>query len=233
MKGRASRLITIVKSVLKSDRVVYLEDGGRWLLIAGGDVRSGIRLLSKVIAVLVGVLLMALSARASFIIPFTEIPFTFQTFVLVMIILMFGSDAWKTILTYLMLGFAGLPVFAYGGGLQYVVSPTTGYLIGFLVAGLLGRYLSRGRDIVRLMLTSITIIAAVYLFGWLWLSTYYTLIVGFNSILTSMYVAFLRGIMPFIIWDFMKALAASLISYEVYKFRGKLKVLSLLISEVV
>lgn len=233
MKDKALRLITIVKKVLKSDRIMYLEDSSRWLLIAGGSVRDDVRLLSKVAAMLAGILLMALSARISFTIPFTEIPFTFQTFMLVMIVLMSGKDAWKIISTYLMLGFAGLPLFAYGGGLQYIVSPTAGYLIGFLVASLLGRYVGRNRGIVKLMLISLTIIVIVYFFGWLWLSIYYTLILGFNNLLTSMYVAFLRGIVPFIIWDFMKALTASLVSHEAYKFKGKLKVLSTLISNKV
>lgn len=37
------------------------------------------------------------------------------------------------ILCYLLLGFAGLPFFAGGGGLDYFAQPSSGYLIGFLL----------------------------------------------------------------------------------------------------
>lgn len=38
-----------------------------------------------------------------------------------------------TILIYLLAGFAGLPVFAGGGGLNYLYQPSVGYLLGFLL----------------------------------------------------------------------------------------------------
>lgn len=227
---RSSKLVRLVKTIVRSDKILYLEDGNKWLLIAGGELRSNVKLLTRIAAVVGGVLLMALSARTSIVTPLTEVPFTFQTLVLAMIILLLGRDAWKTVSTYLMLGFAGLPVFAYGGGLQYVVSPTTGYLIGFLVASLLGRLVGRSRNLVKYVFTSFTAMAIVYIFGWLWLSIYYAVITGFNNIVNSMYIALLRGVIPFIVWDFMKALIASLLSYEFYRLGSRLKALRSLLS---
>jgi len=227
---RSSKLVKLVKTVVRSNKIIYLEDGSRWLLVASGELRSNVKLLVRIAAVLCGVLLMALSARTSIVTPFTEVPFTFQTLVLTMIILLLGKDAWKTVSTYLILGFAGLPMFAYGGGLQYVASPTTGYLMGFLVASLLGRLVGKGKNLFKWMLISITAMAVVYIFGWLWLSIYYAVITGFNNVFNSMYVAFLRGVIPFVVWDLMKALIASLLSYELYGFRGKLKALKSLLS---
>ncbi|NFG61089.1 MULTISPECIES: biotin transporter BioY [unclassified Clostridium] len=39
--------------------------------------------------------------------------------------------------TYVMLGLLGVPVFAAGGGIQYVFRPSFGYLIGFIAASFL------------------------------------------------------------------------------------------------
>lgn len=227
---RSSKLVKLVKTIVRSDRIVYLEDGSKWLLIAGGELRSNVKLLTRIAAVVSGVFLMALSARTSIVTPLTEVPFTFQTLVLIMIILLLGRDAWKTVSTYLMLGFAGLPVFAYGGGLQYVVSPTTGYLIGFLAASLLGHLVGRGRSLIKWVLISLTATVVVYIFGWLWLSIYYAVISGFNNIFNSMYIALLRGVIPFMVWDFMKALIATLLSYEFYRLGSRLRALRSLLS---
>ena len=39
-----------------------------------------------------------------------------------------------TVIVYLMMGLVGLPVFAHGGGLGYIIRPTFGFLLGFLAA---------------------------------------------------------------------------------------------------
>ena len=39
-----------------------------------------------------------------------------------------------TVTVYLLLGLIGLPVFAHGGGIGYLVRPTFGFLLGFLAA---------------------------------------------------------------------------------------------------
>lgn len=39
-----------------------------------------------------------------------------------------------SVAAYLLLGLCGLPVFAGGGGISYILNPTFGYLIGFLLS---------------------------------------------------------------------------------------------------
>lgn len=46
-----------------------------------------------------------------------------------------------SVFSYLLLGLCGLPVFAGGGGIVYLLSPTFGYLAGFLLAALLTGFL--------------------------------------------------------------------------------------------
>jgi biotin transport system substrate-specific component len=51
----------------------------------------------------------------------------------------------RRLLAYIAEGAAGLPVFTNGGGLAYFAGPTTGYLIGFVIAaGITGWAADRG-----------------------------------------------------------------------------------------
>ncbi|MBN1780918.1 biotin transporter BioY [bacterium] len=68
-------------------------------------------------------------------IPFFPVPITLQTlFVYMSGLLLEPRQALISQSLYLILGLAGLPVFATGGGPAYVLSPTFGYLLGFPVA---------------------------------------------------------------------------------------------------
>jgi biotin transport system substrate-specific component len=102
------------------------------------------------ILVVTGVLLLTLSAKIQ--IPLWPVPMTMQTYVILVIGMAYGTRmATVTVLGYLIAGAIGLPVFAgtpeKGLGLPYMLGPTGGYLIGFLLATLLmGRLAERGWD---------------------------------------------------------------------------------------
>lgn len=72
--------------------------------------------------------------------PVLAIPFTFQFIISLLTGIVLGAR--RALLAqglYLMMGLVGLPVFAKGGGLAYVLEPTFGYLIGMAQgAGLVG-----------------------------------------------------------------------------------------------
>ena len=73
----------------------------------------------------------ALTAIGAFIkMPFYPVPFTLQTFMTAFAGLML-PPRWAALsqLVYLLLGLLGAPVFANGGGLEYVLRPTFGYLL--------------------------------------------------------------------------------------------------------
>ena len=74
------------------------------------------------------------------------------------------------VLVYIALGLLGVPVFASGGGPSYVLQPTFGYLIGFVVqAWLCGRYARRVAVSFRsLLLVNLLGMAVVYLLGISW-----------------------------------------------------------------
>jgi biotin transport system substrate-specific component len=125
--------------------------------------------------VLLGSLLLTLSAKAQ--VPFFPVPMTLQVLVVLLIGVAFGPRlAGITLAAYLAQGAAGLPVFAgtpeKGIGLAYMAGPTGGYLAGFFVATVIvGWMAERGwdRGPVRLALTGLVGIAAIYALGLAWL----------------------------------------------------------------
>lgn len=48
-------------------------------------------------------------------------------------VLLGGKKGAAAVIVYIMLGLIGLPVFTGGGGIGYVLSPTFGYMIGFVI----------------------------------------------------------------------------------------------------
>jgi len=82
------------------------------------------------------VLLTALGAFVRVYLPFTPVPITLQTLFVLLAGAFLGS-AWGAgaMGLYLLIGICGLPVFAGAThGLFYILGPTGGYLIGFVVA---------------------------------------------------------------------------------------------------
>lgn len=85
----------------------------------------------------------ALMTAGAFIkIPFPLVPLTFQTVICVLAGLLLG---WKkgaiSMAVYCFMGLIGIPVFASGGGIFYVLMPTFGYIVGFVVAALVAGFI--------------------------------------------------------------------------------------------
>jgi len=159
-------------------------------------------LLRNVLLVLSFTVLIALSARISFGVPWSSVPITGQTFAILLTGALLGSRLGAlTVIAYLAEGAMGLPVFAYGGGIAYFTGPTAGYLIGFVpMAFVVGYLCEHGWD--RRPWTAILAFAAgevvLYIFGLAWLSHF----VPAKSLLSA-------GLIPFIPGDLTKiALAA-------------------------
>ncbi len=89
--------------------------------------------MSKTKRLIFMVLFSVLIAVGAFIgIPVPVVPFTLQfLFTTLAGILLGGKQGALSVLCYIALGLFGLPIFAGGGGIAYVLQPTFGYLIGF------------------------------------------------------------------------------------------------------
>ena len=86
----------------------------------------------------IGMMTAVMAVCAWITIPFT-IPFTLQTFgVFVTLRLLGGKKGTVVIALYILLGVVGVPVFSgFGAGIGVLAGPTGGYIVGFLLTGLL------------------------------------------------------------------------------------------------
>ncbi len=165
-------------------------------------------LARNVMLAVAGSLLLWASAKLQ--VPFYPVPMTMQTFVVLMIGTAYG---WRlgaaTVALYLLQGTLGLPVFAgtpeKGLGLAYMVGPTGGYLVGYLVAAAAtGALASLGWD-RRASTTVLSMLAGnviIYAFGLAWLGA----VVGWDKPVLAW------GLTPFLLGDLLKlALAAAVL----------------------
>lgn len=160
--------------------------------------------VSRVLAVFFSVALISFSAFVRIPLPFTPVPITLQTFFVLLSAGLLGRRLSLTTQTsYIFLGVLGLPIFTgASSGLVYLVSPTAGYLFGFVLAALfIGIFLKFAGDSPRLVLTAFLASSAVILLsGSLWLKF---------SLGLSLAQALFIGFIPFVAGDCLKALAAA------------------------
>lgn len=74
-----------------------------------------------------------------------------------------------TIAVYIFAGLIGLPFFSSGGGFAYILNPSFGYLLGFLIATLTCNLLFKGQDYKNLLFKCLTVLITVHVIG-----TFYT-----------------------------------------------------------
>lgn len=78
-------------------------------------------------------------------IPTPLVPITLQlAFCLLAGILLGGHLGASSVIIYVAMGLLGLPVFAYGGGFSYILKPTFGYNLGFILGVFVVGIISRG-----------------------------------------------------------------------------------------
>jgi biotin transport system substrate-specific component len=169
----------------------------------------------EVALMLGGSLLIALLAQLQFVLPFSPVPITGQTFAVLLLGAIYGSMRGPaTVLTYLALGVMGLPVFAGGAfGVAKLVGPTAGYLVGFLAAAYVVGVLSeRGWD-RKPWATAISMIIGngmIYVTGVLWLSRF----VGWQAVPST-------GVLPFLAGDALKIVLATILLPAGWKLVGR------------
>lgn len=157
--------------------------------------------------VILGALVVGISAQVRIPLGFTPVPLTGQTFGVLLVGASLGaSRGGAALVLYLLLGVIGFPVFTEGGrGVQHVLGATGGYLIGFIAAAVLvGRIAERGGD--RRFPAALAGMAAgsmvIYAFGLIGLMV--ALGVGPGRALEL-------GLYPFLVGDLLKALLAGLL----------------------
>lgn len=95
--------------------------------------------------VLCGVFTTLIAVGAFIKVPIPVVPFTLQfLFTMLAGLLLGGRKGALSVGVYILLGLVGLPVFAEGGGFWYILKPSFGYLLGFMLAAYVtGRMVER------------------------------------------------------------------------------------------
>ena len=162
--------------------------------------------LCRMLAVGVFIVLTTLSAFVRIPLPFTPVPFTLQTF----FVLLSGSLLGRklgvfTQFSYMLLGLAGQSVFTgSGSGALYLLGPTGGYIVGFILAAFFAGNLfakegqSRFTIFLRLLSADFVLLTS----GMLWLKV---------SLSCSLSQAFLLGFLPFVLTDGLKVALATIV----------------------
>ncbi|MCI5849541.1 MAG: biotin transporter BioY [Lachnospiraceae bacterium] len=102
-------------------------------------------------------------------VPVPVVPFTLQFFFTNMAGILLGSRLGSlSVLIYMLLGLAGLPVFSAGGGISYVFVPSFGYIIGFVIGTFVTGYIvekSRNKSFKVYLISGFAGLLIVYLMG--------------------------------------------------------------------
>ena len=150
----------------------------------------------------------ALIALSTWISIPSAVPFTMQVFaVFLSFALLGGKRGTLALLVYIALGAVGAPVFSgFRGGIAVLVGPTGGYIVGFVLSGLLYQLLSP-----RLKETPVSMFVLLfaglllcYCFGTLWFMFVYgrhTGPIGFGTALSMC-------VLPFVLPDILKIILA-------------------------
>lgn len=150
-------------------------------------------------------LFVTLIAAGAFIkIPIPLVPFTLQfLFTMMAGLLLGGRRGCFTVCVYIVLGLAGLPVFAGGGGPGYIFQPSFGYIIGFaagaFITGIIANQKNRP-SYKRLLIANFAGLFVVYFFG----MVYYYLISNF-------YLGNPIGLWPLFLYCFILAVPGDIV----------------------
>ena len=169
------------------------------------------RLFKSFLTVVSGTALLAISSKIQT--PFTLVPATMQTFVVLFLGMVLGYKlAAATVVLYLIEGSIGLPVFAKGGGFAYLMGPTGGYLIGFILTAFFAGMIRLKNDPIVIFIYLLLSVSVAYIFGLLGLWNYMGLDKSFNQV-------FLFGAQPFLLIEIYKILILTVLSKQILKLR--------------
>ena len=139
----------------------------------------------------------------------TTIPFTLQTFaVMLTVLLLGGMRGTIAIIIYILLGAVGVPVFSgFSGGIGKLMGPTGGYIIGFLGTALVmwGFEKFLGRKLWINIAAIVLGLIVCYAFGTMWFIKLYTADDGSKATLA---MALSWCVIPYLIPEVIKVVLA-------------------------
>lgn len=190
------------------------------------------RVVANIALVVLGSLLLAASAQIK--IPLYPVVINLTTLAVAFLGAALG---WRlgvaAVALYIVEGLSGLPFFANGGGWAYVLSPSFGFIVGYLpMAFIAGWAADRGasRSLVKLFGWMLLADAVCFAFGFAWLLVVANMVLASGGALPAwlaggdlLAAGWNGAVQPFIVWDVLKmAFAAVTIAgaWQLVKSRG-------------
>ncbi|MGQ9683168.1 MAG: biotin transporter BioY [Anaerolineae bacterium] len=172
-------------------------------VVTGLQPRALPRRIAQAVVITAGAALLALSARVALPLPYSPVPVTLQTFVVLGLGALLGRRAVASVVLYIAGAGFGLPILAAGyGGLARLMGPTGGYLAGFVLAAyVVGRLTSPDSPLLQRLGALLLGQALIYACGLLWLARF----VPADRLLMA-------GLLPFLAGDAYKLAAAALLT---------------------
>ena len=164
----------------------------------------------NILLVLGGVAFLSIMSQVLIPLPYTPVPISLGTFGVTLMALLYGRKlGTATILSYVVAGSLGAPIFA-GGKAGSLFSPTGGYILGYIIAVVILGYLAdKGvtKSYVKTILSLLLSSAIILTLGALQLSLF---LPGKNT--------FMVGVLPFLPGDALKSTAVTLLVPTLWKF---------------
>lgn len=176
---------------------------------------SAIGIVEKLLLSIFFSVLTGISAQIYIKLPFTPVPITMQTFVVLLSGILLGKNFGSiSQIFYFLIGISGIGWFYAGTG--GIIRPTNGYIIGFIFASYISGYFSeKNNSGINLILGMIFATIIIYFFGCLWLF-------GFTG--KNFKELMLIGVLPFIPFDILKAYIAGIFSKSILNRRNDEKI---------
>lgn len=145
------------------------------------------------------------------------VPFTLQTMgVFTAVGVLGGRRGTLAVLTYILLGAVGVPVFAgFSGGISIILGTTGGYIAGFLFSALImwGMEKLFGSGKVVLIISMLAGLAACYAVGTIWFMAVYAK----NSGAVGVGTVLGWCVIPFVIPDLIKIAVSAMLTVRLKK----------------
>lgn len=203
-------------------------------------IRSNNLGIKKIVSIALMTAIICVLSPFAIVIPVSPVPVTLTTFAIYLTaIILGGVDGLISVIVYVLLGFAGAPVFTgFAGGAVKVLGPTGGYIIGYIFLAIVegafvemvrarsaspyesegeGRsydserthHYEKGKSCSTSLLIFLGMLLGtivLYIFGTLWLA---------KQAGMSLVAAFFAGVLPFVVGDIIKMIAALFVGTKV------------------
>ena len=159
-------------------------------------------------------LLTGLLAQLRFYLPGTPVPVTGQVFGVILAGLLLGKWGGVSQCMYVGIGAVGVPWFAgFNGGIAYMMGPTGGYIIGFIIAAffigyVVDRYVRSRSFLGMLSIMLFATFVLIYIPGLIQLYLWTGATIGLGELL-------MMSVIPFVAADLIKAVIAATIATSI------------------